>query len=161
MRGFEKQRIILITLIAVVATFFPTKMAIAYAQRDGKLLANPQVAKRSPYAVVMDLAKQYHTFVSNVFPNAIRIADRFHVNGYIIEALNKVRRRISPNLAPLARLKLKQYKHLLNKRNNQLSTPELKNLKTLLSYSSKLMETYEYKEAPAEWYDYSPNYKSA
>ena len=125
------------------------------------ILANPQVAKLSPYAVVMDLAKQYHTFVSNVFPNAIRIADRFHVNGYIIKALNEVRRRISKNLAPLARLKLKQHKHLLNKRNDQLSAPELKNLKTLLSYSSELMETYEYKEALAEWYDCSPNYESA
>nr|WP_234405652.1 transposase [Paenibacillus sp. IHBB 10380] len=34
----------------------------------------------------MDLAKSYHTWIKECFPQAIRIADRFHVHGYIIEA---------------------------------------------------------------------------
>lgn len=43
-----------------------------------------------PYAIVMDLAKNYHAFAAEFFPEAIHIADRFHVNGYIIEALNEI-----------------------------------------------------------------------
>lgn len=122
---------------------------------------NPEFVGISPYAVVMDLAKCYHSFVAELFPTAIRIADRFHVNGYIIEALNDVRRRISKELAPQAKLALKQYKHILNKRNDQLSSNEKKQLDMLLSYSKELRDVYEHKEKLAEWYDCSPNYKSA
>lgn len=44
-----------------------------------------------PIAVVMDLAKAYHTFVKDMYPEAIRIADRFHVNRYVTDALQAER----------------------------------------------------------------------
>ncbi|WP_165820793.1 transposase [Pueribacillus theae] len=38
----------------------------------------------------MDLTKAYHAFIRTVYPkNAIRIADRFHVNHYVTEAFQK------------------------------------------------------------------------
>ncbi|WP_243895790.1 transposase [Paenibacillus sp. F411] len=41
-----------------------------------------------PKAVVMDLlARAYHAWISECFPHAIRIADRFHVYGYVIESV--------------------------------------------------------------------------
>lgn len=122
---------------------------------------NPGIASLSPYAVVMDLAKHYHTFVKTVFPDAIRIADRFHVNGYIIESMNEIRRRISVELTPQAKLKLRQYKHVLNKRNDDLTSSERLVLKTLLSYSQELESAYNFKEKLALWYDCSPTYESA
>ncbi len=102
---------------------------------------NVKLAMLSPYAVVMDLAKQYHIFVSEIFHNAIRVADRFHVNGYIMDALNEVRRRTSKDLAPQAKLNLKRHKHILIKRNDQLNAFEYKLLKTLLAYSKELRVT--------------------
>ncbi|WP_343288431.1 transposase [Turicibacter bilis] len=46
-----------------------------------------QLKLLNSYAIVMDLAHSYHKFVAEVFPEAIRIADRFHVNRYITDAL--------------------------------------------------------------------------
>lgn len=46
-----------------------------------------QIKALKPYAVVMDLAHSYHKFVAKVFPNAIRIADQFHVNPHLTDAL--------------------------------------------------------------------------
>ena len=54
---------------------------------------NPLWADLQPTAVVMDLAKGYHTFIKDVYPSAIRIADRFHVNRYVTEALQMVRKQ--------------------------------------------------------------------
>ncbi|WP_121639588.1 transposase [Virgibacillus sp. Bac330] len=65
----------------------------------------------NPVAVVMDLAKAYHTFCKEWFPGAIRIADRFHVNRYVTEALQDVRRLVQKDLSSQARKKLND--HLL------------------------------------------------
>ncbi len=42
----------------------------------------------------MDLAQVYHTWISECFPAAIRIADRFHVHGYVIECVQGVRKAV-------------------------------------------------------------------
>ena len=47
-------------------------------------------ARINPVAVTMDLARVYHTICDELFPNAIRIADRFHVNRFITDALQEV-----------------------------------------------------------------------
>lgn len=122
---------------------------------------NPSFVELQPYAVVMDLAKQYHTFIKQLFPQALRVADRFHVNHYIMNALNGVRRRISIDLNSNAKLELKRNKHLLNKRGENLNKDEKSKLCELLSYSNELKSVYEYKENLAQWYDCSTNYNYA
>lgn len=57
----------------------------------------------------MDLAKAYHTFAKTFFPEVIRIADRFHVNRYVTDAIQNVRRSLQKNLAPFAKKELKQF----------------------------------------------------
>jgi transposase len=42
-----------------------------------------------------------------VYPKAIRNADRFHVNRYITEALQEVRKMVQMDLAPQAKKQLK------------------------------------------------------
>lgn len=37
--------------------------------------------------VVINLATNCHTFVKEMYPNAIQIADCFHVNCFVIDAL--------------------------------------------------------------------------
>ena len=48
---------------------------------------NPQLFELKPFAIVMDLAPYYHKFAKEVYPDAILIADRFHVNRYAMDAL--------------------------------------------------------------------------
>ncbi|MFM9276641.1 transposase [Paenibacillus sp. p-8] len=55
---------------------------------------HPDFLKLKPKAVVMDLAQAYHTWISECFPEAIRIADRFHVHGYVIESVQAVRKSL-------------------------------------------------------------------
>jgi len=123
--------------------------------------ANATIAGLKPHAIVMDLAKNYHTFAAEFFPDAIRVADRFHVNRYILDALNEIRRRVSKELAPQARLNLKRNKHLLNKRGDCLNYAEQEQLQTMLAYSHDLKAVYELKERLIDWYDLSFNYKTA
>ena len=104
---------------------------------------------------VMDLAKSYHNFAKEVFPTAIRIADRFHVNRYITDALHSVRKRVSKNLNSYQSKFLKQNKKLLEKRNDSLTNAEQTLLARILQLSPELKESYWFKEDLIEWYDYS------
>jgi transposase len=122
---------------------------------------NPQIAVLKPYAIIMDLARGYHTFAQTYFPDAIRIADRFHVNGYIMDALNEIRRRVGKGLPTASRTNLNRKRHLLNKRNENLSSGQQEELKELLGYSYDLACAYLLKEQLADWYDCSFNYQSA
>lgn len=69
---------------------------------DGRKLENlrtyarqhPDFLRPKPKAVVMDLAQAYHTWIRECFPEAIRIADRFHVHGYVIESVQTVRKSV-------------------------------------------------------------------
>jgi transposase len=121
----------------------------------------PEIYKINPVAVVMDLAPYYHTFVKETFPNAIRIADRFHINRYALDALQNLRKRISANLSPRNRAILKQKKFILSKRNDQLTADEKLILEQLLHMSSELKKVYEWKEALIEWYDCCTNINQA
>ncbi|WCN36745.1 transposase [Aneurinibacillus uraniidurans] len=47
----------------------------------------PRLFVLEPVAVVMDLARYYHTFITEVYPHVIRIADCFHVNRYVMKVL--------------------------------------------------------------------------
>lgn len=114
-----------------------------------------QLKELKPYAVVMDLARSYHKFVAEVFPDAIRIADRFHVNRYLTDALQAVRRRISLSLTPESRKYLKRNKNLIGKRYDSLSEKEERKLGKLLNYSKELTEVYAIKESLINWYELS------
>lgn len=109
-----------------------------YSQgHPGFLLLNPK-------AVVMDLAQAYHTWIRECFPKAIRIADRFHVHGYVIESVQEVRKTVQNTLSPRAKAYLKANR-----------------LNTLLHYSPLLRSVWEWKEAFTVWYNCSPNYAVA
>lgn len=122
---------------------------------------NPQIYDIQPVAVVMDLAQYYHKFAEETFPNAIRIADRFHVNRYALDALQDVRRRVSLGLSSQNRVLLKCNKNLLSKRNDQLDEKESIILKKLLNLSSELEKVYWWKEDLIEWYDCCINVNQA
>lgn len=121
----------------------------------------PEIYEINPIAVVMDLAPQYHALVREIFPNALRIADRFHVNGYALEAVQNTRKRVSGNMASRNRALLKRNKFLLNKRHDQLTDNEKTVLRQILKLSSALDDVYAWKEELIEWYDCCTSYKQA
>jgi len=127
----------------------------AYAQQ------HPDFLQLAPKAVVMDLAQAYHTWISECFPKAIRIADRFHVHGYVIEALQEVRKAVQNTLSPRAKALLKAHHRLLNPPVESLSAESKKKLDELLGYSPLLRSSWEWKETFTAWYDYSPNVEVA
>lgn len=122
---------------------------------------HPELAALQPTAVVMDLAKGYHNFIKEAYPAAIRIADRFHVNRYVTEALQLVRKQVQKILSTFARLQLKQNHRILGKRYDQLSDQEQITLRQLLHYSETLRAVYEWKESLIEWYDCSSTFHHA
>ena len=75
---------------------------------------HPDFLLLNPKAVVIDLAEAYHTWISECFPSAIRIADRFHVHGYVIESVQEVRKTVQNTLSPRAKAYLKANHRLLN-----------------------------------------------
>lgn len=119
---------------------------------------NPQWAALQPVAVVMDLAKAYHSFIAEVYPTAIRIADRYHVNRYVLETLQNVRKQVQVDLSSRAPQQLKQNFRLLGKRADQLSKKEAKLIHQFLQYSDILRAVYEWKEAFITWYDCSASH---
>ncbi len=59
---------------------------------------HPSFRMLQPKAVVMDLAQAYHTWIRECFPSAIRVADRFHVHGFVIDGVQEVRKTVQQTL---------------------------------------------------------------
>lgn len=123
--------------------------------------AHPDFLRLRPFAVVMDLAQAYHTWVSECFPTTIRIADRFHVQGYVINGVQDVRKHVQHTLSPRAKAFLKAYHRLLNPPVDTLNEESKNRLNVLLHYSPLLRSVWEWKEAFTAWYDCSPNFAAA
>lgn len=118
---------------------------------------HPDFLSLNPKAVVMDLAKAYHTWISECFPSAIRIADRFHVHGNVIESVHKIRKSVQQTLSPRAETILKCHHQLLNPPVDSLPEKNKAQLETLLAFSPLLRSVWEWKEAFSQWYDCSSN----
>lgn len=99
--------------------------------------------------------------ICKCFPNAIRIANHFHVHGYVIEAVQEVRKAAQSTLAPRAKVLLKAYHQLLNPKAKSLPAESKKRLDELLSYSPLLRSVWEWKEVFTTWYDYSSSVEVA
>ncbi|MFB5761897.1 transposase [Paenibacillus medicaginis] len=91
----------------------------------------------------MDLAQAYHTWISECFPEAIRIADRSHVHGYVIESVQAVRKSVQSTLASQAKALLKIYHRLLNPPIDTLTEKSKVQLNQLLEFSPLLRKAWE------------------
>ncbi|WP_223070554.1 ISL3 family transposase [Paenibacillus caui] len=122
---------------------------------------HPEFLALRPQAVVMDLAPSYHTWIQECFPNAIRVADRFHVHRYVTEAVQDVRKTVQSTLSPRAKGNLKAKHRLLNPKEAALPAKEQQELKEILGYSPLLQQVHAWKEGFGEWFDCSPDVKTA
>ncbi|BCG60666.1 hypothetical protein PUR_40910 [Paenibacillus sp. URB8-2] len=123
---------------------------------------HPDFLSLKPKAIVMDLAQMHHTWISECFPDTIRIADRFHVHGYVIESIQVVRKSVQHRLAPQAKAILKRDQPAThNPPGDSLSEKSKIRLNALFAFSTLLRKVWEWKEAFSHWYEYSPNVQVA
>lgn len=101
----------------------------------------------------MGLAHSYHAFIREVYPGAIWIADRFHVNRYVTEALQTVRKTVQKRVTKRMGKPLKSHHRVLQKRREELTKKEQKMTAFLLSRLPLLRQVYEWKEEFIDGYD--------
>ena len=102
------------------------------------LKQQPIEVRQQVEEVSVDMWGGFPKVVSEVFPNAQIVFDRFHVMKPVNQELNKVRRQVG--------IKLKGSKFILLKNKVDLNASEQIELETLLSHSPRLRLTYELKE---------------
>lgn len=136
-----------------------TLIHVSNGRRQEELLNDQELIQKfktiKPHAVVMDLAKGYHNFAKTMFPTAIRIADRFHVNRYITDALHDLRRRLCREFPAMKAHMLKSSRKILGKRNDSLNVNEKLKLQKILNMNKELANAYKVKEKLIDWYDYA------
>lgn len=96
--------------------------------------------------IVMDLSKLFRKVVKTVFPNAIIIGDRFHIQRLVLWALERVRKTVQDKFKE-GGIYFKRNKHILNKRGKRLKDEELVCLHEILKQSPELRRAYALKEA--------------
>lgn len=96
--------------------------------------------------IVMDLSKIFRSVAHTLFPNAIIIADKFHVMRIVINSLEKVRRRIQKEFRAVKRKWFKKSKKILLKKESKLTEEERAILNRMLNSSKDLEHAYILKE---------------
>lgn len=96
--------------------------------------------------VVMDLSMLFRKVVKTVFPNAVIIGDRFHIQRLVIWALERVRKNVQAKFKE-GGIYFKRNKRILNKRGKKLTDEELVCLREILKQSPQLQRAYAIKEA--------------
>ncbi len=96
--------------------------------------------------VALDMSDSYRSFVRRFFPNAIRVADKFHVLRLLSPAINRHRKAITGDQRanPLRRLLLRN--------GRDLDSTSRGALRTWLALHPALRELYEAKEALSAFY---------
>ncbi|MDO4920409.1 MAG: ISL3 family transposase [Phascolarctobacterium sp.] len=96
--------------------------------------------------IVMDLSKIFRSIAHTLFPNAIIIADKFHVMRIVTNSLEKVRRRIQKEFRAVKRKWFKKSKKILLKKEAKLNEEERATLNRMLNSSKELEHAYILKE---------------
>lgn len=96
--------------------------------------------------VVMDLSNIFRSIVRNLFPNAIIIADKFHVMRVVTLSLENVRKRIQKQFRKERRRWFKRSRKILLKKEAFLSEEDRATLNRMLNASPELEKAYILKE---------------
>ena len=95
--------------------------------------------------VVMDMSSLFRGVAKVCFPNAVLVADRYHVIRQAVWAMENVRKKVQKKLSPEWRKFFKHSRYLLNKSPQKLTDEERDKLRVLLGISSELEYAYELK----------------
>lgn len=122
----------------------PTKDARFF---EGDVIKRWDAEKRASVEyVVTDLSNQFRSALARLFPNAVFVADRFHVCRLVNNALENVRIRIQRELRKNNRRQLKRSRKLLLKSTDHLSAWDEKALRVMFTRHTDLGPAYGLKE---------------
>jgi transposase len=111
--------------------------------------------------VVSDMARSLERVQKEVLPNATRTKDRYHVQRLANEAVDAVRRLVTPGRKDRKKGQMSMCRsHILRRRKKQLAPAERATLEWCLGLYPELRLTYDLKEAYCEMWD-SPDAKTA
>lgn len=94
---------------------------------------------------ITDMNPHFKRVAEHCFPNAVIVADRFHVVRQVVWAMENVRKAEQKRLSAHFRRYFKRSKSLLNKPMNKLNNEEKERLALMLSISPKLATAYRLK----------------
>lgn len=95
---------------------------------------------------VMDMSNHFRQIAHTCFPNALIVADKFHVCRQVTWALERVRKEEQKKFGKDRRIYFKKSRWILLKRNANLNEEELLQLEGMLQISSKIRDAYLLKE---------------
>lgn len=95
---------------------------------------------------VMDMSNHFRTIAHTCFPNAIVVADKFHVCRQVTWALERVRKEEQKKFIKDRRIYFKKSRWILLKRKENLNEEELLQLEGMLQISPKIRDAYLLKE---------------
>jgi transposase len=93
-----------------------------------------------------DMWDAYHKAAQEHLPNAIQVADRFHVMKNLNDALSKARRTIQNQADEATKMLLKGCRWLLVRNRENLTAEETEKLESMLTASQELRTCYALKE---------------
>ncbi len=96
--------------------------------------------------VTMDMYRVYRDVVHSALPNARIVVDRFHIQRMANEALGKLRKQVRKGLSDRQRLKLKDERFLLLKRQHDLPPADMQRMLAWFEQFPKLGEAHALKE---------------
>lgn len=94
---------------------------------------------------VSDMSNHFRAVAKACFPNAKRIADKFHVVRQAVWAMDRVRKAEQKKLAKKLRVRFKHSKYLLNKKWEKLTEDDMNRLATMFEISPRLADAYRLK----------------
>ena len=98
--------------------------------------------RRDVKYIVMDMSSLFRSVIKNCFPNAIIIADKYHVQRQVSWALENVRKRVQGEFHENRRKYFKRSRTLLLKKLSSLNEDELEQLSHMLELSKDLAKAY-------------------
>lgn len=106
----------------------------------------PEEERRKVKYFVMDMSPIFRKAVRTVFPKAVIIGDRFHIQRLVNWAMEAIRKRIQKDLGA-RRIRIKRSHSILCKPGWKVTERELPDLEYALGHSKELRHAYALKEA--------------
>ncbi len=94
---------------------------------------------------VCDMNSHFREVAQTCFPNAVIVADRYHVVRQAVWAMENVRKNEQKNLSKQFRIYFKKSRYLLNKKRENLTEDEMFRLALMFEISPRLADAYRLK----------------
>jgi transposase len=109
--------------------------------------------KESIQTAVIDMSRGFRSAIQEALPECHIVADKFHVVAVVINALDKVRKRVQRERAKGQKKPIYNLRYRVRKGRERLSDEDAQELWTILAQEPDLWTAYCLKEAFRDWYD--------